>query len=170
VRAPSDQPPPKPSAPNLKDQEIERLRREVERLRRENERLKKELDAVRRAWKRQAAPFSKGVPTPNPSRPGRRVGRHHGRHAHRQPPTHIDETLDVPLRASCPDCGGALTETRIADQIQEDLPVVRAHVRRFRIHIGCCHRCGRRVQGGIPCRRRTPSVPPARTSARRSSR
>jgi ABC-type antimicrobial peptide transport system permease subunit len=41
---------------------IERLRRELEPLRRENERPKKELDAVRRAGKRQAAPFSKGAP------------------------------------------------------------------------------------------------------------
>ena len=53
----------------------------------------------------------------------------------------------MPLPAHCPYCGGALAETRIADQIQEDLPVVRPHVRRFCVHIGCCRHCGRRVQG-----------------------
>jgi transposase len=130
--------------------ENERLGREVERLRRENERLKKELEAVRRAGKRQAAPFSKGAPTRPPKKPGRRVGRRHGRHAHREPPPHIDDTIDVPLQAHCPDCGGALAETRVADQIQEDIPVVRPHVRRFRVHIGCCRHCGRRVQGRHP--------------------
>jgi transposase len=41
-------------------------------------------------------------------------------------------------------------ETRLASQIQEDLPVVRPHVRRFDIHVGCCDRCGRRVQGRHP--------------------
>jgi regulator of replication initiation timing len=54
--------------------EIDRLRRELEkserareRLKRENEQLKKELAATRRAGKRQAAPFSKGAPKPNPA-------------------------------------------------------------------------------------------------------
>jgi transposase len=130
--------------------ENERLRREVERLRRENERLKKELDAARRAAKRQAAPFSKGAPTPRPKSPGRRAGHRHGRHGHRQPPAHVDETIDVPVPARCPDCGGVVAETRVADQIQEELPVVRPHVRRFRVHIGRCCQCGRRVQGRHP--------------------
>lgn len=146
----SDQPSPTPSTPDPKDQEIERLRREVERLRRENERLKKELDAVRRAGKRQAAPFSKGAPIAQPQRPGRRAGRRHGRHAHRQPPATVDERIDVPLPAACPQCGGELTETRIAPQIQEDLPVGRPHVRCFDVHVGRCEDCGRRVQGRHP--------------------
>lgn len=148
--------PPTPSLPDLY-REIERLRRELdeserarERLKRENERLKTELEAARRAGKRQAAPFSKGAPTPQPRRPGRRAGRRHGRHAHRRPPLVIDETIDVPLPQACPDCGGRVTETRVATQIQEDLPVVRPHVRRFDIHIGGCDRCGRRVQGRHP--------------------
>jgi transposase len=131
-------------------QQRERVERANARLRRENERLKKELDLARRAAKRQAAPFSKGAPTPQPHVPGRRAGRRHGRHGHRQPPTHIDETIDVPLPASCPTCGGAVDETRVADQIQEELPVVRPHVRRFQVHIGQCRGCGRRVQGRHP--------------------
>lgn len=127
-----------------------RLKRERDRLRRETERLTAALEAARRAGKRQAAPFSKGAPTSDPGAPGRRAGRRHGRHGHRQPPTHIDETIDVPLPARCPDCGGTPTESRVADQIQEDLPVVRPHVRRFRVHIGHCRHCGRRVQGRHP--------------------
>lgn len=150
MSARADDSPPKPATPDAKDLEIERLRREVERLRRENERLKRELDAARRAGKRQAAPFSKGALTPQPKAPGRRAGRRHGRHGHRQPPRHIDETIDVPLPARCPECGGGLRETRVADQIQEDLPVVRPHVRRFRVHIGYCRACERRVQGRHP--------------------
>lgn len=143
-----DEPPPAPRDP--KDDEIDRLRREVERLRRENERLKKELDAARRAGKRQAAPFSKGAATRRAKPPARRVGLRHGRHGHRQAPRQTDETIDVPLPPRCPDCGGGLVETRIAAQIQEDVPVVRPHVRRFDVHVGCCRDCGRRVQGRHP--------------------
>lgn len=151
--------PPKPEPPSLKDlyREIDRLHRELEksehareRLKRENERLKKELVAARRSGKRQAAPFSKGAPKPNPRRGGRRAGRRHGRHGHRQPPTAIDEIIDVPLLHECPQCGGRVTETRVATQIQEDLPIVRPQVRRFAVHVGCCRRCGRRVQGRHP--------------------
>jgi transposase len=146
----ADEPPPKPVSPAPKDEEIERLRREVEWLRRENERLKRELDLARRAAKRQAAPFSKGAPTPTPRPSGRHAGRQHGRHGHREPPGHIDETIDVPLPSDCPTCGGPLDETRVAEQIQEELPVVRPHVRRFQVHIGRCCACGRRVQGRHP--------------------
>jgi transposase len=54
----------------------------------------------------------------------------------------------VPAR--CPDCGGTITETRVATQVQEDLPLVRPHVRRFDVHVGHCGQCGRRVQGRHP--------------------
>lgn len=127
-----------------------RLERERDRLRREMERLTPARDAARRAGQRQAAPFSKGAPTPQPRQPGRRAGRRYGRHAHRQPPTAIDECIDVTLPEACPHCGGDLIATRIAPQYQEDLPVVRPHVRRFDVHVGCCDRCGRRVQGRHP--------------------
>jgi transposase len=154
----ADSPPPQ-KPPALADlyREIDRLRRELEesertreRLKRENERLKKALDAARRAGKRQAAPFSKGAPTPQPRRPGRQSGRRHGQPGHRRAPATIDETIDVPLPRGCPHCGGGVTETRVAMQIQEDLPVVRPHVRRFHVQVGCCDRCGRRVQGRHP--------------------
>jgi transposase len=130
--------------------EVAQLERERDRLRREIERLTQALQAAQRAGKRQAAPFSKGTPSQKPRRSGRRAGSRHGRHGHRRPPPTIDERIDVPLPADCPHCGGAVTETRIALQIQEDLPVSRPHVRQFDVHIGCCARCGRRVQGRHP--------------------
>ena len=63
-----------------------RLERERDRLRREIERLTQALEAARRAGKRQAAPFSKGAPMPDPKPSGRRRGRCHGQHGHRPPP------------------------------------------------------------------------------------
>lgn len=56
----------------------------------------------------------------------------------------------MPLPRACPDCGGRIHETRVASQVQEDLPVVTVHVRRFDVHVGHCAQCGRRVQGRHP--------------------
>src|SRR5262249_14681175 len=92
-------------------------------------------------------PFSKGAPKPQPRPVGRRAGRRHGRHSHRQPPATVDEIIDIPLPHECPHCGGGITETRVATQIQTDLPVLPPHPRRFDVHVGWCRQCGRRVQG-----------------------
>jgi transposase len=56
----------------------------------------------------------------------------------------------VPVPPTCPDCGGAVEDTRVTAQYQEDLPPVRPLVRRFDVHVGRCGRCGRRVQGRHP--------------------
>jgi transposase len=124
--------------------------RQHDRLRREHERLKGELEAARRAGARQAAPFSKGVPVAHPKRPGRKDGAAHGRHGQRPVPTRVDETHEAALPPGCPHCGGTVHETRVADQYQEDLPPVQPVVRRFRVHIGRCMQCHRRVQGRHP--------------------
>ena len=152
--------PPKPTGQPTTEQlrqEVERLRRDLEqsererdRLRRENTRLRDQLDAARRAGCRQAAPFSTGVRAAHPRRPGRRSGSAHGRHGQRPAPTVIDDVQDVPVPRACPQCGGAVDDTQVTAQYQEDLPPVRPVVRRFDVHIGRCRRCGRRVQGRHP--------------------
>ena len=129
--------------------ERERLQRENEKLRRENEHLKRQLDAARRAAHRQAAPFAKPL-TRHPRRPGRKAGQQYGPKARRRRPRRIDERHEVPLPCACPNCGGALRETRVTSQYQEELPVPRVVVREFHIHIGECRACGRRVQGRHP--------------------
>ena len=130
--------------------ELERVERDRERLRRENERLRKELEAARRAGFRQAAPYSKGAPKPHPRRPGRKAGAAYGRQGSRPVPPAVDEPYDVPLPRTCPGCGGAVDDTHVTAQYQEDLPPVRPLVRRFDVHVGRCRRCGRRVQGRHP--------------------
>jgi transposase len=132
------------------ERDRETLRRENERLRRENERLRQELETARRAGYRQAAPFSKNRRSPHPRRPGRKPGPAYGRPAHRPIPQHIDETHEALMPAVCPGCAGRVIETGLAMQYQEDLPPVRPTVRAFRVHIGQCQRCGRRVQGRHP--------------------
>jgi transposase len=139
-------------------EELQQLRTEVERLRQENERLRRELEEARarldeaqRQSKRQAAPFSKGPPKPQPKKPGRKSGTAHGRHGHRLPPrpAAIDEVLEAPLPEACPQCGGAVRETEVATQYQTEIPR-RPLVRQFHVHVGRCCECGRRVQGRHP--------------------
>jgi transposase len=126
-----------------------RLEREVLQLRTEVDRLNGLLDEQRRAGKRQAAPFAKGPPQPEPKKPGRKPGQAYGVKAHRLPPEDIDETYEAPLPERCPDCGGPLDESHIDQQYQVEIP--RRPIRRqFNIHIGCCQQCGRRVQGRHP--------------------
>jgi transposase len=100
------------------------LQRRVHELQAENERLRGQLDAALRAGKRQAGPFAKGEPKPNPRKPGRKPGQDYGTKAHRPPPTpdEIDEVHEAPVPEVCPDCGGPLDETHIAQQFQVEIP------------------------------------------------
>jgi transposase len=54
------------------------------------------------------------------------------------------------VRAACPDCGGRVRRRRVVSQYQEDLPVQRPVVHEFRVAIGQCQQCHRRVQGRHP--------------------
>lgn len=157
-RRPPDAPPPDPRE-IIDDQarEIDRLREDLKRseiernrLRRENERLKEELEMARRRATRQAAPFSRGLPKADPKRPGRKPGAAYGRTAHRPRPPRVDVTHDAPLPAQCPDCGGAVRRRRVVSQYQEDLPVQRPVVHEFRVAVGACRQCQRRVQARHP--------------------
>src|SRR5438046_972028 len=113
------------------ERERDQLRDERDRLERERDRLRDELETARRAAKRQAAPFSKGAPTPTPRRPGRKPGRAYGPRAWRPVPAHIDAVVEVLPPAACPTCGGAVGTERVAVQYQADLPPVRPHVTAF---------------------------------------
>lgn len=110
--------------------------------------LEKALGESRRSGKRQAAPFSKGQPSTDPAKPGGKPGGAHGRHGHRRAPVNADRIVDAGLAACCPDCGGDVALEPIADQWQVDLPEQPAPVvTRFRVAVGSCGGCGRRVQG-----------------------
>src|SRR5262245_61406933 len=127
------------------------LQRRVYDLQAENERLRRQLDAALRAGKRQAGPFAKGEPKASPRKPGRKPGKDYGTKAHRQPPSpgQIDEVHEAPLPQVCPDCGGPLDETHVAQQYQVEIPRKPIH-RQVNIHVGRCRQCRRRVQGRHP--------------------
>lgn len=152
-----DPPPDSPDTVDALRREIDRLREDLrrseaerQRLRRENDKLKDELEAARRAVYRQAAPFSRGTTIAPPRMPGRKAGAAYGPRAHRRVPARVDATYEAPLPRQCPHCTGPVRETRVATQYQEELPVQRPVVRQFRVHVGTCTRCRRRVQGRHP--------------------
>lgn len=126
---------------------LERRIAELEARIRELERL---LSEAVRGTKRQAAPFSKGAPTSNPRKPGRKPGSDYGTQAFRRPPDcDPDEVIDVPLPKACPRCGGRTREQHVGRQFQVEIPR-RPVVRRFDVHIGVCACCGHRVHPRHP--------------------
>lgn len=141
---------PLPTYSELLDR-VARLQLQVDALQAENARLKAELEQAQRQGKRQAAPFRKGPPKPDPNTPGRKAGDAHGRHGHRPPPPpeQVSACHEATLPDACPHCHGPLVETAVADQFQTEIPR-QPVVRQFRVHIGHCTGCGRRVQGRHP--------------------
>lgn len=132
-------------------QEVQTLRKENQGQKEENARLRVRLVEAQRTAKRQAAPFSKGPPKTNPKPPGRKRGPDYGVKSRRPAPDHFDESLEAPIGPRCPHCGSEdLEETRVVEQYEEDIPPVTPRIRRFRIHVGRCVRCRRRVQGRHP--------------------
>ena len=112
--------------------------------------LTRKLDEAVRAGKRQAAPFRKGPPKPDPKTPGRKSGDAHGAHGHRPSPTEpIAECHEAQLPDACPRCQGRLVETGIAEQFQTEIPR-QPLIRKFRVHVGHCDECGKRTQGRHP--------------------
>jgi transposase len=122
--------------------------RVIARLEAANRDLQARLDAAEQSGKRQAAPFSKGKPKPEPKTPGRKSGDAHGRHGHRPAPRPdaVDETYEARLPDQCPDCGGDVAEDRLDEQYQTEIPR-KPIVRKFNIHCGRCRCCGRVLRG-----------------------
>lgn len=133
--------------------EIDRLRVRIEQLERaladseaRNRKLLVYIESLQRGHKRQAAPFSKGPPKPDPKTSGRKPGDAYGRHAHRAIPAHIDETYNAPLPLHCPHCSGFVNFEKVEAQYQTEIPRQPIH-RQFNVHVGHCSLCRKRVQG-----------------------
>lgn len=128
--------------------ELEALQKQIAELKQANAELRRMLEEALRASKRQAAPFSKGPPKTERKPPGRKPGDAYGLKAHREPPSELDQIIPVNLPENCP-CGGELEWIETVPQYQTEIPRKPIH-RRFDIAVGCCRRCGQRVQGRHP--------------------
>jgi transposase len=132
--------------------DLAKARERCEQLVEENRVLRAELDKARRAGKRQAAPFSRGVKKPAPQRSGRKPGAAYGTKARRLPPPpgEIDEQRAAPLPACCPDCGGDVVFDGMGEQFQEEIVPARTVKRRYEVALGHCGGCDRKVHGAHP--------------------
>src|SRR6202453_2391631 len=112
--------------------------------------LEQKLEASLRSGKRQAAPFSRGLPKVDLQRPGRKSGDDYGTKACRVVPPVIDEIHDAPLPERCPRCGGRqFIEERVERQYQAEIPR-RPIYRQFNVSVARCTCCDKRVQGRHP--------------------
>ena len=138
------------------DDELSKLRSELDAAKRAlaeaNARIEKLLalvESLQRGHKRQAAPFSKGPPKPDPKPPGRKPGDAYGRQVCRSAPPYIDQVYEAPLPECCPICESAVTLEDVAIQYQTEIPR-RPIYRQFNVQIGRCTCCRKRLQGRHP--------------------
>jgi transposase len=109
-------------------------------------------EEVRKA-QRQASPFSKGRGKPNPKKPGRRAGQ--GSFVNRrQPeggPSDQVEQIEVPLaQKQCPQCQVPLEVQTETATVEDVPPKPVRHITIYRVEVGRCPICGRKIRGRHP--------------------
>jgi len=134
-------------------EQVVSLHDHVERLTAVNEALRKEIADLRRAGKRQAAPFSKGTRRTNPKRPGRKPGM--GLFSYRKPPSPEELSgppVDVSVRMdTCPGCGGRLQQEGVDVAYVTDLPPTpQPIVTKYLVQVCRCTSCGKQVRAQHP--------------------
>jgi len=137
-----------------RDARIAQLERQLEAALKRIAELEEIINKLQRGNKRQASPFSKGSPKPDPKPPGRKGGDAYGTPPvfRAMPgPSPADQVIDVPPPPVCPGCGDASEPVVESsdEQVQRDIEI-RTVVRRFKIKVCRCPRCGRRRRGVHP--------------------
>lgn len=145
--------------PESKDQRIAELEeqlaqalatiQQLQKLQKEVARLQVEVEELKRAGKRQAAPFARRKWVEHPKKSGRKAGR--GQFARREKPSlqQITETKISKLQG-CPGCGGKLCEIHTHEQYVTDIPEVQVITTRFVTYSGYCRECHKRVRSQHP--------------------
>ena len=132
---------------------VTQLQGQVAQLTAANEELHKQVAELKRAGKRQAAPFSKGGRSSRPKRPGRKPGM--GSFSYRKSPSPDEVTeplVEVAVgEDTCPGCGGRLEHAGVRVVYATDIPPVpRPQVTGYRVQICRCRSCGKQVRGRHP--------------------
>lgn len=114
------------------------------------EELRAEIEQLK--GRSSAAPFSKGTHKSNPKPPGRKPGEGMFRRRPEPQPVPGVEPIRVPVASRCcPDCGGALGESREEIVSITDIPVqLRPELRVYAVEACRCQRCGKAVRGQHP--------------------
>lgn len=146
----------KPTQPSTKDQRIAELEAELarerainQRLQKQLERLQAEVDELKRAGKRQAAPFARRKLVEHPKRAGRKAGQ--GKFSRREQPApkRVDQTKRARLHG-CPQCGSRLRDMHKHEQYVADIPKIRPIITRYITYSGYCVNCHKRVRSRHP--------------------
>ena len=142
---------PQPIAELLKtkDERIAELEKQLARALALLEKLQQEVEELKRAGKRQAAPFARRKWVERPKRSGRKPGQ--GKFSHRAKPTikQITEIKRARLQG-CPECGGKVREIHQHDQYVTDIPVIEVKTTHFITYSGYCRECQKRVRSRHP--------------------
>ena len=143
--------------PSTKDQRIAELEEQliqalkaIEKLRKQNELLHTEVEELKRAGKRQAAPFARRKLVERPKRPGRKAGQ--GKFSRREQPERrqVDRTKKAKLHG-CPECGGRLKNIHQHEQYVTDIPkTIQLVTTRYVTYSGFCAGCHKRVRSRHP--------------------
>lgn len=115
------------------------------------EQLRKQIEELQRKSRRQASPFSRNQPQPNPKRPGRKPGQ--GSFTNRSAPLEQPTDIQVPATTpeQCPHCGGGVDLVKIETATVTDIPPIPAPVvTRYAVPVCRCRKCGKSVRGQAP--------------------
>jgi transposase len=146
----------KPTQPSTKDQRIAELEdkliqalKAIETLKKQTELLQMEVEELKRAGKRQAAPFARRKLVEHPKRPGRKAGQ--GKFTRREQPAlkRVDRTKRTRLHG-CPRCGSRLSDIHKHEQYVSDIPKIEPIITRYITYSGYCGGCHQRVRSRHP--------------------
>lgn len=146
----------KPTQPSTKEQRIVELEEQliqalkgIEKLKKQNELLQAEVEELKRAGKRQAAPFARRKLVARPKRPGRKAGQGEFSRREQPAPKRVDETKKARLRG-CPQCGSRLRDIHKHEQFVSDIPKIQPIITRYVTYSGYCGDCHKRVRSRHP--------------------
>ena len=147
----------KNTLPDPKDKRIAELEQQLaqaleilQKVQRQLELLKVENEELRRAGKRQAAPFARRKLVEHPKRPGRKAGQ--GKFSRRAQPVCRQgyRTKKAKLHG-CPECGGRLRDIHQHEQYVTDIPkTIQLITTRYVTYSGYCADCHKRVHSRHP--------------------
>jgi transposase len=146
----------KPTQPSTKEQRIAEQEEQliqalkiIMKLEKQVEILKAEVEELKRAGKRQAAPFARRELVEHPKRPGRKAGQ--GKFSRREQPApkRVDKTKRARLHG-CPQCGSRLSDIHKHEQYVSDIPKIEPVITRYITYSGYCGGCHQRVRSQHP--------------------